>query len=163
LKVINACNLLPTRTTGKFLGGLHIKLVNMKHFRYYTTLWAASLTSCAVAVSITENYTMCSWARLRAGVIRDTVYLDGGELWWQKAFVDGTTSDPTSDGNVEGYMYLLNFSDPFTIGSTNLSGLFTTKQKAGGAANNIAPNYIDGTMFANNDELYLYGYLYAIY
>jgi hypothetical protein len=135
----------------------------MKHFRCYTTVWAASLTSYVTAVSITENYTMCSWARLRAGVIRDTVYLDGGELWWQKTFIDGTTSDPTSDGNVEGYMYLLNFSDPFTTGSTNLSGLFTTKQKAGGAANNIAPNYIDGTMFANNDELYLYGYFYTIY
>jgi hypothetical protein len=158
LKAIDAYNLFPTSTTGKTVGGLHIKLVNMKHFRYQATLWVASLTSYAMAVSITENYTMCSWARLRAGVIRDTVYLDGCELWWQKTFVDGTTSEPTSDGNVEGNMYLLNFSDPFTIGSTNLSRLFTTKQKAGGAANNIAPNYIDGTMFANNDELYLYGY-----
>lgn len=130
----------------------------MKTSWYQAAIWAASFTSCVTAISITENYTMCSWARLRAGVIRDTVYLDGGELWWQKTFVDGTTSDPTDDGNPEGYMYLLNFSDPFTIGSTNLSALFTTMQKAGGAANNIAPNYIDGTMFANNDELYLYGY-----
>jgi hypothetical protein len=28
---------------------------------------------------------------------------------------------------------------------------------AGGAANNIAPNYVEGTMFANDDEFYLYG------
>ena len=119
----------------------------------------AALSASTVAITINENYTMCSWARLRAGVIRDTLYLDGGELWWQKAFIDGTTSDPTSDGNVDGYMYLLNFSQPFETSSTNLSNLFTTKQKAGGAANNIAPNYIDGTMFANNDELYLYGYV----
>lgn len=28
---------------------------------------------------------------------------------------------------------------------------------AGGAANNIAPNYVDGVMFANDDEFYLYG------
>jgi hypothetical protein len=130
----------------------------MNLLRSQAALWAICLGSCVTAISITENYTMCSWARLRAGVIRDTVYLDGGELWWQKTFVDGTTSDPTSDGNVEGNMYLLNFSDPFAVGSTNLSSLFTTKQKAGGAANNIAPTYIDGTMFANNDELYLYGY-----
>jgi hypothetical protein len=118
-----------------------------------------AIATCAAAVTINEYYTMCSWARLRAGVIRDTLYLDGGELWWQKAFVDGTTSDPTSDGNVEGDMYLLNFSQPFDTSNTNLSNLFTTKQKAGGAANNIAPTYIDGTMFANDDELYLYGYV----
>lgn len=118
----------------------------------------AVLTACATAVSIAENYTMCSWARLRAGVIRDTLYLDGGELWWQKTFVDGTTSDPISDGNLQGNMYLLNFSTPFNTGTTNISSLFTTKQKAGGAANNIAPTYIDGTMFTNDNELYLYGY-----
>lgn len=121
-------------------------------------LWSGfALAVYATAITINENYTMCSWGRLRAGVIRDILYLDGGELWWQKTFVDGTTSDPTSDGNVEGDMYLLNFSQPFNTGSTNLSNLFTAKQKAGGAANNLAPNYIDGTMFANNDELYLYG------
>lgn len=28
---------------------------------------------------------------------------------------------------------------------------------AGGAANNIAPNYVDGVMIANDDEFYLYG------
>ena len=119
---------------------------------------AALGVSSSMAISATENYTICNWARLRAAVIRDTLFLDGGELWWQKAFIDGTTSDPFDDGNPQGYMYLLNFSDPFTIGQTNVSGLFTRMQKAGGAANNIAPNYIDGMMFANNDELYLYGY-----
>ena len=124
------------------------------------TVWSVvALATYVTAITINENYTMCSWARLRAGVIRDTLYLDGGELWWQKAFADGTTSDPTSDGNVEGDMYLLNFSQPFNTGSTNLSSLFTPKQKAGGAANNIAPNFIDGTMFVNNGELYLYGYV----
>lgn len=73
--------------------------------------------------------------------------------------MDGTTSDPTSDGNVEGDMYLLNFSQPFDSSNTNLSNLFTVLQKAGGAANNLAPTYIDGMMFANDDELYLYGYV----
>lgn len=124
-----------------------------------TFVIAVALSTCAAGITINENYTMCSWARLRAGVIRDTLYLDGGELWWQKAFVDGTTSDPTSDGNVEGDMYLLNFSQPFDSSNTNLSNLFTVLQKAGGAANNLAPTYIDGMMFANDDELYLYGYV----
>jgi len=30
---------------------------------------------------------------------------------------------------------------------------------AGGAANNIAPNYVDGVMLANDDEFYLYGFV----
>ena len=45
----------------------------------------------------------------------------------------------------------------FDSKSTNFSSIFNTSSKAGGqAANNIAPNYIDGTMFTNDDELYLY-------
>ena len=78
-------------------------------------------------------------------------------MWWQTAFVDGTQPVVSNDGNVEGDMYLLNFSVPFDTTKTNLSALFTPKSKAGGAANNIAPNYVDGTIFANDDELYLYG------
>jgi hypothetical protein len=30
------------------------------------------------------NISMCNWKQLRANVIRDTVYLDGGYLWWQR-------------------------------------------------------------------------------
>jgi len=109
------------------------------------------------AQSTTENYTICNWARVRAGVVRDALYLDGGELWWQTAFVDGTTPVVSSDGNVAGDMFRLNFSQPFDTATTNLSALFARMPKAGGAGNNIAPNYIDGTMFVNDDELYLYG------
>ncbi|KAJ9498214.1 hypothetical protein H2202_006365 [Exophiala xenobiotica] len=109
------------------------------------------------AVSVQENYTICNWARLRAGVVRDALYLDGGLLWWQTAFADGTTPVVSSDGNVAGDMFRLNFSQPFDTSKTNISALFERMPKAGGAGNNIAPNYVDGTMFFNNDELYLYG------
>lgn len=33
------------------------------------------------------------------------------------------------------------------------------KTIAGGAASNIAPNYVDGVMFSNDDEFYLYGFV----
>jgi hypothetical protein len=33
---------------------------------------------------------------------------------------------------------------------------------AGGAASNIAPTYVDGTMFANDNEFYLYGFVCAM-
>lgn len=116
----------------------------------------------ATAVDVQQNYTICNWARLRAGVVRDAVYLDGGLLWWQTAFADGTTPVVSSDGNVAGDMFMLNFSTPFNTASTNLSGLLQRMPKAGGAGNNIAPNYVDGTMFTNDGELYLYGLVFYL-
>ncbi|KAJ4506372.1 hypothetical protein HRR83_003085 [Exophiala dermatitidis] len=109
------------------------------------------------AVSVRENYTICNWARLRAGVVRDALYLDGGLLWWQTAFADGTAPVVSSDGNVAGDMFRLNLSIPFDTKTTNISARFDRMSKAGGAGNNIAPNYVDGTMFTNDGELYLYG------
>ncbi|KIW84238.1 hypothetical protein Z517_03488 [Fonsecaea pedrosoi CBS 271.37] len=128
----------------------------MKHFPKSAVL-GALLLGVAHGISVQENYTICNWARLRAGVIRDALYLDGGLLWWQTAFADGTAPVVSSDGNVEGDMFVLNFSTPFDTTKTNVSGLFDRMAKAGGAGNNIAPNYVDGTMFTNDGELYLYG------
>jgi hypothetical protein len=127
--------------------------------RSYTKqiLLGAVVAGLSNAVPFQENYTICNWARLRSGVIRDSVYLDGGLLWWQTAFADGTPAVVSSDGNTAGDMLRLNFSSPFDTTKTNVSGLFERMSKAGGAGNNIAPNYVDGTMFTNNDELYLYG------
>jgi hypothetical protein len=121
--------------------------------------WALGLT-CAQAVwaiDVQQNYSICNWARLRSGIVRDAIYLDGGLLWWQTAFVDGSQPVVASDGNVAGDMWRLNLSHPFDTTKTNLSALLDAMPKAGGAGNNIAPNYVDGTMFVNNDELYLYG------
>lgn len=57
-------------------------------------------------------------------------------------------------------MYLLNFSQPFNT-SSNMSNIFTTISKAaggaGGLANNIGPNYVDGAMFVNDYEWFTYG------
>ena len=111
----------------------------------------------ASAIDIQQNYSICNWARLRSGIVRDAIYLDGGQLWWQTAFADGSTPVVASDGNVAGDMWRLNLSTPFDTTKTNLSALLDTMPKAGGAGNNIAPNYIDGAMFTNHQELYLYG------
>lgn len=125
-------------------------------FQSTALVWALFF-SFSIAQSVQENYTICNWARVRAGVIRDTLYLDGGLLWWQTAFADGTTPVVSSDGNVEGDMFSLNFSTPFDTSKSNLSAILQRIPKAGGQGNNIAPNYIDGTIFSNNDEMYLYG------
>jgi len=115
-----------------------------------------------------------------AAVIRDTVYIDGGYLWWEPGMADGNygalTQDGTypsqicseilltaGEGNPLGIVYLLNFSIPFNT-SSNMSQIFTTISKApnGGAANNFGPQYYDGAMFANDDEYYTYGGLVSL-
>ncbi|KAJ5698031.1 hypothetical protein N7462_000036 [Penicillium macrosclerotiorum] len=59
-------------------------------------------------------------------------------------------------GNVEGYIYSLNLTTSFNT-SSNFMALIKNTSIAGGAANNIAPNYVDGVMFANKDDFHLYG------
>lgn len=69
-----------------------------------------------------------------------------------------TTSLKTSpSGNTAGDVWSLNLGKTFDSASANFTDLFNSTPKAGGAANNIAPNYVDGTMFTNDDEYYLYG------
>ncbi|KAK0701845.1 hypothetical protein B0T26DRAFT_757823 [Lasiosphaeria miniovina] len=102
--------------------------------------------------------TLCQWQQPRAAVVQDTVYMDGGRLWWLPGFDDGTLGPITSDDNPLGLVYTLNFSKPFNT-TQNITALFNTisKAPAGSAANNLAPNYYDGAMLANNDEWVLYG------
>ncbi|KAH8681017.1 hypothetical protein BX600DRAFT_9398 [Xylariales sp. PMI_506] len=104
------------------------------------------------------NATMCLWQNPRAAVVRDTVYIDGGYLWWVPGLEDGSFGGPTQDGNPLGLIYLLNFSQPFDS-TTNYSSILGVlpKVSSGTAANNLAPNYFDGGMLANDDEFFTYG------
>ncbi|KAH8586853.1 hypothetical protein B0O99DRAFT_585342 [Bisporella sp. PMI_857] len=108
------------------------------------------------------NSTMCYWTTPRAAVIRDTVYLDGGYLWWQPGLADGSIGSLIGDGNPLGLVYTLNFSTPFKT-SDNISAILGKISKAagGGNANNLGPNYVDGGMFANDYEWFTYGGLVA--
>lgn len=58
--------------------------------------------------------------------------------------------------NAEGTTYMVNLGQPFNQ-STNLTGLFQQIPPPGGQESNLAPNYVDGVMFASADELVLYG------
>jgi len=57
-----------------------------------------------------------------------------------------------------GLIYELNFSTPFNF-SQNISQVLTSISKApnSGAANNFAPQYYDGALFANDGEFFTYG------
>ncbi|ETS82513.1 hypothetical protein PFICI_04389 [Pestalotiopsis fici W106-1] len=104
------------------------------------------------------NATMCAWQNPRAAQIRDTLYIDGGYLFWVPGMSDGTYGPATQDNNPLGLIYTLNFSKPFNS-STNISDIMETISKApnGNAANNLAPNFFDGAMLHNDAEFFLYG------
>ncbi|KAJ0423031.1 hypothetical protein BJY00DRAFT_63297 [Aspergillus carlsbadensis] len=109
----------------------------------------------------TVNVSMCTWTNARVNTIRDTVYLDGGALWWQIGSNDGSTR-PESDNNNEGLLYYLHLNETFNTATTNLTSLFGSIPKAGGIANNLAPTYRDGVMFANDNKFWLYGGLLPV-
>ncbi|KAK4099356.1 hypothetical protein N658DRAFT_487751 [Parathielavia hyrcaniae] len=92
---------------------------------------------------------ICQWQQLR-------VYLDGGNIWWQPGFADGSAGNPVNDNNRLGVIYTLNFSIPFNT-TQNISAILTTLSTGGGNTNNRAPNYEDGALLANNEQFFLYG------
>ncbi|KAK8079591.1 Kelch repeat-containing protein [Apiospora hydei] len=104
------------------------------------------------------NATICQWQAPRVASIKDTVYMDGGNLFWFAGMNDGSYGLPMLDGNPLGIIYTLNFSRPFNV-SQNVSSLFEQISLTGGgtAANSFAPNYLDGAMLANDNEFFLYG------
>lgn len=123
-------------------------------FLQYTVLAVATWNVVAAINLVSQvNISMCNWAQLRANVIRDTIYLNGGSLWWLPGQSDGTYASPENDGNV-GVVYSLNLTMPFDQ-TTNLTSLF--KSMSTPTTNNISSNFIDGAMFANDDEFILYG------
>ncbi|KAL6235300.1 hypothetical protein BDW75DRAFT_210074 [Aspergillus navahoensis] len=102
------------------------------------------------------NSSICNWGQLRAAILRDTVYLDGGFLVYQRGFSTGEVQ-PDSTDNAQGLVYTLDLSASFNTETDNLTALFDTLAKAGGIAGNIAPTYHDGVLFANDNMFYLYG------
>ncbi|KAL4939094.1 hypothetical protein BDV06DRAFT_199532 [Aspergillus oleicola] len=102
------------------------------------------------------NTSMCSWGSLRTAQVQDTVFLDGGSLWWRLGF---DTGDFQMDnrGNPDHLIYYLNLSSTFNTQTDNLTALFGSFAKGGGIASNLAPTYVDGTLFSNNNKFYLYG------
>ncbi|KAF7712869.1 Uncharacterized protein PECH_001977 [Penicillium ucsense] len=72
-----------------------------------------------------------------------------------RGFADGCVNY-VNDDNFQGFIYSLNLSTPFNTSSDFLA-ILNKETIAGGTANNLAPNYIDGVMFSNQNEFYLYG------
>ncbi|KAI1660791.1 hypothetical protein F4813DRAFT_386201 [Daldinia decipiens] len=106
-----------------------------------------------------QNATMCLWDMFRIATLGDTVYIDGGQIYWVAGLTDGSITQ-VSDDNLLGRIYKFNFSTPFNT-STNFSEILTQDTIAtgpnGDAANNLAPNYYGGALLANDHEFFTYG------
>ncbi|CAK7206440.1 hypothetical protein SEUCBS139899_009234 [Sporothrix eucalyptigena] len=108
------------------------------------------------------NASMCYWEQPRAAVVRDTLYIDGGNLWWLPGMNDSSYGPLSDDANPLGIVWTLNFSVPFSTADNVTADMnMLYKVAAGSNANNVAPNYLDGAMLANDDEWFLYGGLLA--
>ncbi|KAF3062004.1 hypothetical protein GL218_03997 [Daldinia childiae] len=106
-----------------------------------------------------QNATMCLWDMLRVATLGDTVYIDGGQIYWVAGLTDGSITE-VPDDNLLGRIYKFNFSTPFNT-SSNFSEILTQDPIAtgpnGDAANNLAPNYYGGALLANDHEFFTYG------
>ncbi|KAI1476328.1 hypothetical protein F4774DRAFT_240462 [Daldinia eschscholtzii] len=112
-----------------------------------------------------RNATMCQWELFRAATIGDTVYLDGGRIYWLRGLTDDSYSQPLIDENPLSLIYTLNFSHPFNA-SSNFSEILThyniSKGLNSDSANNLAPNYHSGALLGNDHEFFTYGGLLSL-
>ncbi|CAN8102576.1 unnamed protein product [Discula destructiva] len=93
---------------------------------------------------------MCSWSALQAAVIQDTVYMDGGNLYWRPRYNDSWGEAIQDQDNFGPWSLALNFNIPFNV-SQNVSAKFDSISKG------PVPLYYNGAMLANDDEYFLYG------
>jgi hypothetical protein len=102
------------------------------------------LLAILIGRSTAQNYIhdVCWWSQLRAAAVRDALYVNGGDL-----FVNG------GNAGLNGSTFFFNFSRSFTTNQTDFSALFTPLP-----AQTPTADYYDGTMFATDDKIYVYGY-----
>ena len=89
---------------------------------------------------------VCTWTQLRAATVRDAVYVNGGSL----------NTELNGSPGIDGAIYAFNFSQSFETTNKNFSAFFTQLPGQGPMA-----DYWDGTIFATDEKIYLYGYDYV--
>ncbi|KAM0432817.1 hypothetical protein ACHAPT_004519 [Fusarium lateritium] len=104
---------------------------------------------------------VCVWMQPRAAIIRDMIYLDGGNIYWTPHMNDGTLGAATDNGNNAGVILNYNLSTPFDQ-KTNVTGILVNKAMSkarggSGNSNGAAPNFLDGGILANDAQFFLYG------
>src|SRR5205823_6534337 len=91
--------------------------------------------------SSAQNYIddVCTWFHLRAAAVRDALYVNGGDLM--------------GSASLNGSTFAFNFSQSFNTSNRDFSALFRPLP-----AQSPTVDYFDGTLFATDDKIYVYGY-----
>jgi hypothetical protein len=87
---------------------------------------------------------ICSWSQFRAAMIRDQIYLDGGNIFYQEPNFDPWIVPQTT--------VYLNLTVGFSLGD-NLTELFTPLFNG----TSLGAIFYSGFMFANELQFYVYG------
>jgi hypothetical protein len=108
------------------------------------------LLAILIGKSIAQDapFDIWTWTQLRAATVRDAVYVNGGDL-------SKTIEVPGSPG-IDGAIYAFNFSQSFETKNNSFPAFFTRLPAQGPIA-----DYFDGTIFATDEKIYLYGYDYV--
>ncbi|KAH7319901.1 hypothetical protein B0I35DRAFT_223039 [Stachybotrys elegans] len=116
---------------------------------------AAQLTNWNLTAGQNSTW-ICTWRQPRAALVRDTIYFDGGQLYWQAGFEDGSNTMPAQTESRIGYILSYNLSRAFSL-DTNVSEIFVENmiEKGGRAGGGFSR--LDGAMLANDDQLLLLG------
>lgn len=101
------------------------------------------------------NATICTWSQPRAALIRDTVYLDGGNLRWSPGLNDGSFGGVRPELDLDQYVLTFNLSWPIKK-DTNTSAILIDdmKEKPGDGQK---PFFVDGGMLYNDAQAFLFG------
>ncbi|KMU82044.1 hypothetical protein CISG_09271 [Coccidioides immitis RMSCC 3703] len=110
-------------------------------------LGAAGLVSAQIFPDIV-NVTMCNWNHFREDVKM------AATAPWKEIFERQSELELE---NVDGDVFTLSLSTPFDTTRTNLTSLFGRLKPFPGAGSSLARNYMDGAMFASENEFILYG------
>ena len=112
-----------------------------------------------VVAAVKANKIPCAWTQPRAGTVRNAFYIDGGQYfvndWENGAWANqyGSDLDKPPAGQIQRFNYSLSFDSGNSFNLSNL--LFSMPLTVGGDYS--APPYIDGALFADDFEFYLYG------
>ncbi|RFU75079.1 galactose oxidase kelch, beta-propeller, partial [Trichoderma arundinaceum] len=124
-----------------------------------------AVTSALLALLLHPAHAQLSnWAadqRTVAALIRDKIFIDGGDVSWLPGLKNGSYGIPVDYANYQGIIFTYNLSYAFNA-DTNVTGLLLqdplSKAIGGlGQDNGNSPNYIDGALLANDDEFFFYG------
>ncbi|KAJ5472141.1 hypothetical protein N7539_008710 [Penicillium diatomitis] len=99
------------------------------------------------------NTTMCNWNQYRAIQFQQSIVFNGGSLWWQNGYSDGSLGIPENNENKNSPFLSFPLSTPFDTQTTNVTALFSAKPRS----RIQYQNFRSGAMFGSDEEILLYG------